>query len=217
MGLECGFSFDITVPDADGSIWDFSKKSCQQRAWRRLKDQRPYMLVGSPPCTAFSILQNLNAITPEGKARVEEARKRATINLQCCADMYREQMRGGRYFVHEHPELATSWASHALSNYFRSRRSWWRERIYANSDSSRRTRKERVRSQADQIHDQQSRDAPDPFQKMPRQPPTCSPDGMTREGGIDLPQEIVPSHTSRNHPTAQGGQRQSRWTQVRQQ
>ena len=52
FNLRCGFSFEITVPDADGTIWDFSKRSCRTKAWKRLKEQRTYMLVGSPPGTA---------------------------------------------------------------------------------------------------------------------------------------------------------------------
>ena len=78
------------MPDQDGTIWDFSKKTCRQKAWKRLKEQRPYMLVGSPPCTPYSILQNMNARTPEGKRKVEEAKRRGQVHLKFCADMYRE-------------------------------------------------------------------------------------------------------------------------------
>ena len=67
------------------------------------------MLVGSPPCTAWSIIQNLNARTAEGRSKLESAKKRALVHLQFCAAMYREQMRGGRYFLHEHPDSASSW------------------------------------------------------------------------------------------------------------
>ena len=109
FNLRCGFSFDITVPDADGTVWDFSRRSCRKKAWNRLQSERPYMLVGSPPCTAWSIIQNLNARTPEGAAKLNNAKKKALIHLQFCAAMYREQLRGGRYFLHEHPDTATSW------------------------------------------------------------------------------------------------------------
>ena len=53
MGVKCGFAFDVTVPDKDGYVWDFTKRSCRRRAWMRLKEECAYMLVGSPPCTAF--------------------------------------------------------------------------------------------------------------------------------------------------------------------
>ena len=107
MGLKCGFAFDVTVPDKDGYVWDFTKRSCRKRAWQKLREECPYMLVGSPPCTAFSIIQNLNARTPEGKAKVEAAKAKATIHLQFCAVMYQGQLRNGRYFLHEHPDTAS--------------------------------------------------------------------------------------------------------------
>ena len=108
-GFKCGFAVDVTVLDNDGYVWDFTKRSCRKRAWQKLKEECRNMLVGSPPCTASSIIQNLNARTPEGKKKVEEAKKQATVHLQFCAAMYREQLKHGRYFVHEHPDTATSW------------------------------------------------------------------------------------------------------------
>ena len=74
------------------------------------------MHVGSPPCTAFSIIRNLNARTPEGKRKVEEAKRQATVHLQFCAAMYREQLRQGRYSVHEHPDTATSWSAPCIES-----------------------------------------------------------------------------------------------------
>ena len=108
-GMVSGFALDLTVAGPDGKPWDFTKKSCRQRAWRLLKEQRPYMLIGSPPCTAFSIIQNLNMRTPQGKRKVLAARRQAEVHLRFCVAMCREQLRGGRYFVHEHPLTAKSW------------------------------------------------------------------------------------------------------------
>ena len=81
LGLKCAFAFGVIVLDKDGYVWDFSERSCRKRAWQRLRAECPYMLIGSPPCTAFSIIQSLNARTPEGKARVESAKKQASIHL----------------------------------------------------------------------------------------------------------------------------------------
>ena len=67
------------------------------------------MLRGSPQCTAWPIFQNQNARIPEGSARSDVAKRKALVHLQVCAAMYRELMRGGRYFVHEHPKTADSW------------------------------------------------------------------------------------------------------------
>ena len=38
----------------------------------------------------ISIIQNLNARTPEGRRRLMEARRAAEVYLRCCADMYQE-------------------------------------------------------------------------------------------------------------------------------
>ena len=47
--------------------------------------------------------------TEDGRRKVEAARREGDVHLRFCAALYREQMRGGRYFVHEHPKSATSW------------------------------------------------------------------------------------------------------------
>ena len=66
------------------------------------------MLIGSPECTPFSNLQNLNMITPEGCGQVLEGRRHGDVHLAFCRDLYVEQMSSGRHFLHEHPLVATS-------------------------------------------------------------------------------------------------------------
>ena len=34
---------------------------------------------------------------------------RAVVHIEFCVDLYRIQMEGGRYFLHEHPQIASSW------------------------------------------------------------------------------------------------------------
>ena len=59
-------------------------------------------------CTAFSTWQRINdKIRCPVTVAVE--RKRAVEHLDFCMELYREQMRHGRYFVHEHPAYASSW------------------------------------------------------------------------------------------------------------
>ena len=45
--------------DEDGLPWDLSLAATQRKALRRWEIDRPYLLVASPPCTAFSVLQSL--------------------------------------------------------------------------------------------------------------------------------------------------------------
>ena len=62
--------------------------------------EKPYVVIGSPPCTDFCTLnQNINhkRMTPdEVRRRMTEAR----IHLEFCAEVYVEQMRAGRHFLH---------------------------------------------------------------------------------------------------------------------
>ena len=114
-GLRGGFSLDLTVP-YQGEYWDFTKKSCRDRALDLLRKDRPYLLIGSPPCTAWSNLQNLNACRPGGAAKVEAGKRRARVHLLFCARLYREQLEAGRYFLHEHPKSATSWMEKCMKD-----------------------------------------------------------------------------------------------------
>ena len=95
-------------PD-DNAPWDFSKASKRNKARRMRREQQPYMLIGSPECTAFCTLQALN----QAKSRDPEAYVRAKIkaikHINFMVELYREQIEDGHYFLHEHPRWATSW------------------------------------------------------------------------------------------------------------
>ena len=75
---------------------------------QKVKNERPLLLIGSPMCTAFSIWQRANNAFRD-KAIVEAERKRAVMHLEFCIELYREQLKHGRYFLHEHPAFASSW------------------------------------------------------------------------------------------------------------
>ena len=96
-----GFALDLATADVDGKLWDFDSKIMRNRAMQRVKDERPMVLVGSPMCTAFSTWQRINdkIRDPVG---VAAEKKRAVVHLEFCIKLYREQMRHGRYFIHEH-------------------------------------------------------------------------------------------------------------------
>ena len=49
-----GFSLDLTVADHDGRRLDFDDKEMRDRARKKVIEERPMLLVGSPMCTAFS-------------------------------------------------------------------------------------------------------------------------------------------------------------------
>ena len=108
MGLIGGDSFDIRTG------WDLSVKQNQARVFQMIQASDPTMVIGSPPCTKFSIIQNLNRFLhrddPMWLQRFEEEVERAKEHLRFCAKIYRFQLARGKYFLHEHPKTATSWS-----------------------------------------------------------------------------------------------------------
>ena len=53
-GYQVGSSFDLQTG------WDLSQDNHRRQMWRILREERPEVLVVSPPCTAFSRLQAIN-------------------------------------------------------------------------------------------------------------------------------------------------------------
>jgi len=55
IGLTPGFAFDLTTVDpVDGKAWDFNDPIKRERALNTVRQEKPYLLVGSPPCRAFN-------------------------------------------------------------------------------------------------------------------------------------------------------------------
>jgi len=58
--LRPGWSLDLTTADPrTGARWDLSKHDVQNRVRELIRTTQPYVVVGSPPCTAFSPLQEI--------------------------------------------------------------------------------------------------------------------------------------------------------------
>ena len=73
-----------------------------------IRDTKPFVVIGSPPCTMFCGLQNL------GKRKRDETlfQKRLAVaknHVKFCVEVYRMQIQAGRFFLHEHPDSSTSW------------------------------------------------------------------------------------------------------------
>ena len=97
-----GFAMDLRTG------WDFSIPSQRRKAKAMYEEQRPMFLVGSPPCTAFSTWQYLN--NAKRPPEVTEAEWNAAVDhMEFVSELYAMQHQAGRYFLHEHPERATSW------------------------------------------------------------------------------------------------------------
>ena len=54
FGILPQFALDLTTHDDDGRHWDFDEDDMRERAWAKIKNEQPTLLIGSPTYTAFS-------------------------------------------------------------------------------------------------------------------------------------------------------------------
>ena len=125
MGLIPGHSLDLT------NGWDFSREEHRRKAWNLIKSTKPYMLIGSPPCTMFSMLQELNLHIhrhdDEWLRGFDERWNAAVQHIDFCVRLYRHQLSEGRHFIHEHPRDAKSWNVESMRDLLRDQRVTWVE------------------------------------------------------------------------------------------
>ena len=107
FGMVAGSSMDLT------NGWDFNREDHKRQAWSKIRDEAPYLLIGSPPCTYFSVLQELNKAVhgdkPGWQARFDAEKDKAIKHVEFCCALYKHQIKQGRHFLHEHPWTARSW------------------------------------------------------------------------------------------------------------
>ena len=72
MGLKGGWSLDLTTTDCDGRRWNFNELEMRNRAVRRVIEDQPLFLIGSPMCIVFSAMNRIN----HSKMRPEEVEAR---------------------------------------------------------------------------------------------------------------------------------------------
>ena len=109
IGLRSGFALDLSVDDPeDGKPWDFSTREKREKAEAKVLDEKPFLLIGCPPCRAFSVLfsSNISRMKPE---QVKAIIKEGITHLLFCIRLYWIQLKAGRHFLHEHPWGAWSW------------------------------------------------------------------------------------------------------------
>ena len=67
LDLSPGFAFGLQVDNENGQPWDSDKTDHREKCLKMIQDQKPLFIIGSPMCTAFSILQGLNKWTMDSK------------------------------------------------------------------------------------------------------------------------------------------------------
>ena len=85
--------------------WDFTRREHRVEVDRRFDQEKHLVLIGSPPCTAFSQLQSLS---PASKNK-EKTLQDGIEHMRFAVEFYEKQVRVGRVFVHENPTRAKSW------------------------------------------------------------------------------------------------------------
>ena len=109
--LRPGWSLDLTMNDpSSGKPWDLSLPSVQDRVRKLVRSTQPFCIIGSPPCTPFSPLQEISRKKRDPKIMAEELR-RGKAHIDFCLQIYAIQLAGKRHFIHEHPECSTAWAT----------------------------------------------------------------------------------------------------------
>ena len=87
--LRPGFSLDLTMDGpATGQPWDLGKPAVQSRVIKFVRDVKPFCVVGSPPCTAFSLLQEISRAKRNPKVMAKEL-KDGKDHVKFCIEIYR--------------------------------------------------------------------------------------------------------------------------------
>ncbi len=109
-GLAPGLALDLaTVDPDDGQRLDFDVEAKRCKAMSLLRTQKPLFIIGSPMCTRWCSWQRLDDGRRDPDV-VEKEKRQAIIHLEFITQIYREQVEGGRFFLHEHPDGADSWS-----------------------------------------------------------------------------------------------------------
>jgi hypothetical protein len=98
FGLVRGGAFDLR------GGWDLNDPTQVAECKRLIREMQPLLLLGSPKCAPFSVLQRLN----KGSEEYERKLRKGINHLNLVMQLYIEQVEAERLFLHEHPWSASS-------------------------------------------------------------------------------------------------------------
>lgn len=108
-GFRAQYSFDIMTG------YDFLEFQGRARALRLYETHDPFFTMLSPPCTMYSLMQNLNLAKMQ-----PHVRKKRWVEAHCMLDfamhIAKRQVQSGRFFCHEHPVGASSWKRRSVTD-----------------------------------------------------------------------------------------------------
>ena len=104
-GLSAKYSLD-----KEGSpVWDADSETDRRIAHAYVDQRMPYLLLLSPECRMYSILQRNCNLAKMDPAAVQQQQEQADRHIEFCCQLMRKQADGQRYFVMEQPAGASSW------------------------------------------------------------------------------------------------------------
>ena len=102
QGFRSSGSFDLETG------WNLSDAQDRRAMWRHLQQTKPLLIILCPPCTMFSIMQELNFWKMDPN-QVMMLLGTDLDHLDLTAAIAEWQASQGRYFLYEHPDGARSW------------------------------------------------------------------------------------------------------------
>ena len=99
-GVQPGFIFDLNegrpYGPGKGQPWDLANDDDMKDVKEQLEFEKPLLLVSGAACDANCMLPGASVTA-------------AARSSRSCVPLYRKQHDGGRWFLHEQPETASSW------------------------------------------------------------------------------------------------------------
>ena len=95
-------ALDLRTLKPDNQPWNFSLRTDRRLASELIEQDQPDWLIGSPPCTAFSIWNYAMNYPKMDQEKVAQAISEGRTHLNFVVSLYRQQMMRGKYFLHEH-------------------------------------------------------------------------------------------------------------------
>ena len=91
VGLSAGFSIDLRAVDPDDGLpWDLTLANKRHKLEQRIKDEKPLLLIGYPPCTIFSSLF-IAGIPRMNPRDVREKIREGLQHLYFCIKLYKSK------------------------------------------------------------------------------------------------------------------------------